>query len=226
MSQVVTLGEFIIERQEDFKYASGELSRLISAIRLASKIVNREVNKAGLADDILGAVGSENVQGEEQQKLDVFADEKFIAALKARGEVCGVASEENETYIAFDDEQCKNGKYVVLIDPLDGSSNIDVNVSIELFSQFTAEFHPLVKRLPKKTSFNQVTSKLQQVCHFRFVDHVGVYHWKWRKRIYLRPFNRSFLSFSSIDANARNWSFVFHQRRKLPPFRCGNQTIH
>ncbi len=130
MSKVTTLGEFIIERQADFPYASGELSRLLSAIRLAAKIVNREVNKAGLVDDILGASGEENIQGEEQQKLDVYADDQFIAALKAQGEVCGVASEENDDFIAFEDEHCRNGKYIITMDPLDGSSNIEVNVSI------------------------------------------------------------------------------------------------
>lgn len=129
MGKVVTLSEFIIERQKDFPYAKGELSRLLSAIRLAAKIVNREVNKAGLGD-IIGSVGVENIQGETQQKLDVYANNKFIEALRAQGEVCGVGSEENEDYIAFEGEYSKNGQYVVLIDPLDGSSNIDVNVSI------------------------------------------------------------------------------------------------
>lgn len=135
MSRVITLSEFIVERQKDFPYAKGELSRLLSAIRLAAKVVNREVNKAGLAEDILGAMGSENIQGEQQQKLDVYANNQFIHALKAQGEVCGIASEENDDFIAFDEEICRNGKYVVLMDPLDGSSNIDVNVSIgTLFS--------------------------------------------------------------------------------------------
>lgn len=124
-----TLGEFIVENQKDFPYASGELSQLLSSIRIAAKVVNREINKAGLAD-ILGQAGNENVQGETQMKLDVFADEVFIRALRARGEVCGVASEENEDYIAFNDPIHSTSKYVVLIDPLDGSSNIDVNVSV------------------------------------------------------------------------------------------------
>lgn len=125
-----TLGEFIIENQADFKYATGELSRILSSIRLAAKIVQREVNKAGLAQHILGAVGSENVQGEQQQKLDVFANNVFLNALSNRGVVCGVASEEDEDFIAFDSEESNNGNYVVAMDPLDGSSNIDVNVSI------------------------------------------------------------------------------------------------
>jgi fructose-1,6-bisphosphatase I len=129
MSGYTTLGEFVIDRQTDFQYATGELSRLLSAIRLAAKIVNREVNKAGLVD-ILGETGVENIQGETQQKLDVFADEIFLEAIRVRGDVCGIGSEEQDEYIAFENERSKQGKYILLIDPLDGSSNIDVNVSI------------------------------------------------------------------------------------------------
>lgn len=125
-----TLGEFIIEKQDDFKYSSGELSRLLSAIKLAAKIVNRYVNKAGIAG-ISGRAGNTNVQGEDQQKLDVIANDVFIAALSQREVVCGIASEEEDDYIEI--QPSENGhlsKYVVLIDPLDGSSNIDVNVSV------------------------------------------------------------------------------------------------
>ncbi len=129
MSRVKTLGQFIIEKQTDFPYAKGELSRLLRDIGIAAKIVNREVNKAGLAD-ILGEAGETNVQGEAQKKLDVFANEQFIAALSVGGEVCGIASEENEEIIPVDNVQSKNAKYVVAMDPLDGSSNIDVNVSV------------------------------------------------------------------------------------------------
>ena len=137
MSHFTTLGEFVIDRQKDFPGSSGELSRILSAIRLASKIVNQEINKAGVATHILGAAGSENIQGEQQQKLDVYADEKFINAIEARGVVCGIGSEENDDFIAFESEKCRNGKYVLLMDPLDGSSNIDVNVSIgTIFSVF------------------------------------------------------------------------------------------
>lgn len=129
MQQVLTLNEFILNKQADFPYATGELSRLLSDISVAAKIIHREVNRAGLAD-IIGEQGNTNVQGEAQQKLDVIADQQFIAALRSGGEVCGIASEENDHYLAFDDEKGKKGKYVVLFDPLDGSSNIDVNVSI------------------------------------------------------------------------------------------------
>ena len=129
MSGMRTLGEFIVEKQADFPHAGGDLSSLLSSIRLAAKIVNREINKAGLVD-ITGAVGTENVQGEAQQKLDVYANDKFKAALEARDQVCGVASEEEDQAVAFSKELNKNAKYVVLMDPLDGSSNIDVNVSV------------------------------------------------------------------------------------------------
>lgn len=125
-----TLGEFIIEHQSSFKYSSGELSRLINSIRLAAKVVNYEVNKAGLVD-ILGAAGDTNVQGESQQKLDVYANEKFIQMLTNRNIVCGIASEEENNFIAINSNDKNNqNKYIVLIDPLDGSSNIDVNVSV------------------------------------------------------------------------------------------------
>ena len=130
MARVTTLGEFIIQQQKHFPEAKGELSRLLSALRVAAKLVNSQTNKAGLVDEIIGGIGEENVHGEQQQKLDVYANRIFIEALKNRNEVCGVASEEEDSYIAFENEDCKNGKYVVLIDPLDGSSNIDVNVSI------------------------------------------------------------------------------------------------
>ncbi|MBX7201488.1 MAG: class 1 fructose-bisphosphatase [Bacteroidia bacterium] len=125
---VVTLGEFIIDRQADFPYAKGELSSLLSDLSIAAKIVNHEVNKAGLVN-ILGEAGSENVQGESQKKLDVFANEQFLAALASGSECAAVASEENDDIIIFDGTSSA-GKYVVAIDPLDGSSNIDVNVSI------------------------------------------------------------------------------------------------
>lgn len=125
-----TLGEFIIENQSSFKYTSGELSRLINSIRLAAKVVNHEVNKAGLVD-IIGAAGDTNIQGEDQQKLDVYANNKFIQTMTNRNIVCGIASEEEDDFISINsqDENHQN-KYVVLIDPLDGSSNIDVNVSV------------------------------------------------------------------------------------------------
>ena len=126
---VKTLGQFIIEKQTDFPFSKGELSRLLADISIAAKIVNREVSKAGLVD-ILGETGKVNIQGELVKKLDVFANEQFIAAFKAGGEVCAIASEENDDIISINTDISKNAKYVIAIDPLDGSSNIDVNVSI------------------------------------------------------------------------------------------------
>lgn len=129
MTKVITLGQFIIEKQADFPYAKGELSRLLRDIGIAAKIVNREVNKAGLVD-ILGDNGTTNIQGEGQKKLDVYADEQFISALRSGGECCVVASEEHDDCIFIDSHVSRNAKYIVCIDPLDGSSNIDVNVSV------------------------------------------------------------------------------------------------
>jgi fructose-1,6-bisphosphatase I len=125
-----TLGEYIIENQYQFQYAEGELSRLMNSITLAAKVINHEVNKAGLVD-ILGASGDVNIQGEQQQKLDFFANVVFRNTLKRRDIVCGFASEEEDDFVVVtDNEGGYNHKYVVLIDPLDGSSNIDVNVSV------------------------------------------------------------------------------------------------
>ncbi|MDG3582456.1 MULTISPECIES: class 1 fructose-bisphosphatase [Galbibacter] len=125
-----TLGEFIIENQKAFPYSTGELSKLINAIRLAAKVVNHEVNKAGLID-ILGESGDINAQGENQQKLDVLANAKFIQSLTNREIVCGIASEEENDFVVINSQDNNHqNKYVVLFDPLDGSSNIDVNVSV------------------------------------------------------------------------------------------------
>jgi fructose-1,6-bisphosphatase I len=116
-AQKQTLGEFIIENQHAFKYSSGELSSLLNSIRLAAKVVNHEVNKAGLVD-IIGSAGDTNIQGEDQQKLDVYANDKFIQTLTRRNIVCGIASEEEDSFVAINsiDENNQNN-YVVLIDP-------------------------------------------------------------------------------------------------------------
>jgi fructose-1,6-bisphosphatase I len=134
-----TLVEFIYEKQAEVSYASGDFTRLLNDIGIAAKIVNREVNKAGLAD-INGFFGQTNIQGEDQKKLDVFANDHFIAALKHGGQCCAIASEENEDMILFENSFSQKGKYVVAIDPLDGSSNIEVNVSIgTIFSIYIRE---------------------------------------------------------------------------------------
>lgn len=127
--KVLTLDEFTIQQLRDFPQATGELSSLLRDMGLAAKRVNVEVNKAGLVD-ILGDAGTVNVQGEEVKKLDVFANNQFMGVLRHGISCAGIASEELDDYVAFDDEVSKKSKYVVLFDPLDGSANIDVNVSI------------------------------------------------------------------------------------------------
>lgn len=127
-----TLDRFIKNKQDEFQFASGELSQLLRDIALAGKVVNREINKAGLIN-IAGAIGTTNVQGEDQQKLDVLANIRFTRALSKGGEACAVISEEDDEIVDLNND----GRYVIAIDPLDGSSNIDVNVSIgTIFSIF------------------------------------------------------------------------------------------
>jgi len=126
---ITTLNDFILMRQKEFPFAKGELSALLHHIGTAAKLINKKINKAGLVD-IIGRTGIVNIQGENQQKLDNFADEVFTDALFASGECCGIATEENQNEIVFTDKIARKGKYVVCIDPLDGSSNIDYNVSV------------------------------------------------------------------------------------------------
>jgi len=127
--KVSTLDEFTIQQLRSFPKATGELSSLLRDIGLAAKRVNVEVNKAGLVD-ILGDAGSMNVQGEDVKKLDIFANNQFMGVLKHGISCAGIGSEELDDIVIFDDEVSNNSKYVVMFDPLDGSGNIDVNVSI------------------------------------------------------------------------------------------------
>jgi len=127
--QVLTLDEFTIQQLREFPQATGELSSLLRDIGLAAKRVNVEVNKAGLVD-ILGDSGEVNIQGEDVKKLDVFANNQFTAVLRHGISCAGIASEEIDDFVAFDDDVSKNSKYICMFDPLDGSGNIDVNVSI------------------------------------------------------------------------------------------------
>ncbi len=134
--RVQTLDEFTIQQMRNFPNATGELAGLLRDIGLASKRVNVEVNKAGLVD-ILGDMGSINVQGEEVKKLDVYANDQFMGVLQHGISCAGIGSEELDDVVIFDDEISNNSKYVCLFDPLDGSANIDVNVSIgTIFSVF------------------------------------------------------------------------------------------
>ena len=128
-NKIITLDEFIIKRQNEFLYDHDELTGLLRDIGVAAKIVNRLVNKAGLVN-ILGKADAENISGDTVQKLDLYANEKLIECLKNSGQCCGIASEEDETFLQFQPIPGKEANYVVAFDPLDGSSNIDVNVSV------------------------------------------------------------------------------------------------
>lgn len=144
MDRIVTLDEFIIRRQNDFEYATGELTGLLRDIGVAAKIVNREVNKAGLVN-ILGKDGTQNASGDVVQKLDMYANEKLIECLSNSGECCAIASEELEEFVEIAPINNKAAKYIVVFDPLDGSSNIDVNVSVgTIFGIFRRKSDPSV----------------------------------------------------------------------------------
>ena len=129
MNRIITLDEFIINSQKNYTDSTGHLTRLLRDIGIAAKIVNREVNRAGLVN-ILGVAGSGNASGDDVQKLDLFANQIFIDCLKNGGECCGIASEELEDFVPLDRVVDKESQYVLVMDPLDGSSNIDVNVSV------------------------------------------------------------------------------------------------
>jgi len=127
--KVQTLDEFTLQQLRAFPKATGELSNLLRDIGLAAKRINVEVNKAGLVD-ILGDYGTTNVQGEEVKKLDIFANNQMMGVLQHGVSCAGIGSEEMDEFVVFNDEISNKSKYVCLFDPLDGSSNIDVNVSI------------------------------------------------------------------------------------------------
>ena len=157
-----TLGEFIIENQNQFEYSTGELSRLLNAIRLASKAVNHEVNKAGLVD-IIGSTNQINNSNEDQQKLDVFANQVFKRALINRQIVCGFASEEEDDFVVISSSSHNSqNNYVILIDPLDGSSNIDTNASVgtifSIYRRVSSNDKPVTKSDFLQKGTNQVAA--------------------------------------------------------------------
>lgn len=146
---VLTLDEFTLQQLRQFPTATGELSRLLRDMALAAKRVNVEVNKAGLVD-ILGDAGSINVQGEDVKKLDIYANNQFLGVLQHGISCAGIGSEEMDDFVVFDDEISNNSKYVVLFDPLDGSGNIDVNVSIGTIFGVYRRVSPLGKPCTKE----------------------------------------------------------------------------
>src|SRR5699024_5496110 len=156
-----TLGEFIIEKQQDFPHATGELSALLSAIKLGAKIINREVNTTGLRD-ILGVNGSCNIHGQAQMKLDLYANEKLTCAMRNREVVGGIASEVEDDIVIFDSNNNPHAKYVVLMDTLDGSSNIDINAPVgtifSIYRRITPDGSPVSEADFLQTSKNQIAA--------------------------------------------------------------------
>ena len=193
MNKVTTLNQFIIEKQAEVPEATGGFSCLLHHVGIAAKKVHREVNKAGLVD-ILGRAGTENVQGEDQQKLDVYANETFISELKASGECCGVASEENQDIIVFEEGMSRNAKYIFCMDPLDGSSNIDVNVSIGTIFSIYRRKSP-VGEMAQMEDFLQAGDDLLAA---GYVIYPGYVHWR-------------VLPFASEYPDAGERKHLFHQ---------------
>lgn len=143
MSNLISLKEFIHNTKKDFPYPIDDLVSILTHIEQAAKSISNDIRNAGLAEHVLGTKGSQNIQGEEQQKLDVIADIQFIKAFENSGLICGFASEENDDFIAFKSNKGKNAPYIALFDPLDGSSNIDVNVSIGTIFSVYKRISPL-----------------------------------------------------------------------------------
>jgi len=159
LGSFITLEQFIIERQESMPHSTGSFSRLLRDISVAAKIVNHDMRRAGLVD-IYGPTGEINVQGEIQQKMDALAHKEFVRALKRGGECCLIGSEEHAEAIPIRTQTGSEGRYIVLLDPLDGSSNIEVNVSVgTIFS---------IYRLPDGATEISIEAALQPGC-----DQVG-----------------------------------------------------
>ena len=142
LNQVISLSQFIADQQSKHKEATGDLSKIFRDIKFAAKIVNRDVRKAGLVD-ILGAFGTVNVQGEEVKKLDMLANEEFKSSLTLGGDCCAIISEEEEDIHHIETTLNVNSKYIIAMDPLDGSSNIDVNASIGTFFSVYKRISPV-----------------------------------------------------------------------------------
>lgn len=179
----VTLDRYIMHNQNSFAFATGELSQLLRDIALAGKIINREINRAGLID-ITGGFGTNNVQGEAQQKLDVVANIRFIRALINGGEVCAIISEEDDGIIYTGNN---HAKYVVAMDPLDGSSNIDVNVSIGTIFSIYRRITPLGTQ-PALEDFMQGGRRTSgsRIYFVRFIHNFGIYDGQRRCWFYVR----------------------------------------
>ena len=156
-SGVITLNKFIIDRQSDFPYSKGKLSRLLTHIGYAAKIVNKEINRAGIVD-ILGETGTLDTQEEITQTINQYSHETFTKAIKASGSCCGITSKGHAEIMEFDPETVQNAKYIVAIDPLDASSNIDVNVSCGTIFSIYKRITPRNQRAEEKDFLQEGTN--------------------------------------------------------------------
>lgn len=187
-SKVITIERHIIEGERQHPGATGNFSAVLRDLTLAFKVIWREVSKAGLVN-ILGLAGKENIHGDAVKKLDVFADEAIYKAMDHGGHLCVMASEENEGVLHIPDDYPK-GKYVLLFDPLDGSSNIDANITIgTIFSIFRR-----VSNSGKGTLADCPSTRLQansgRICRLRIEHHANLYNRRRRSRFYSRPEHR------------------------------------
>jgi fructose-1,6-bisphosphatase I len=161
---ITTVQQHILQQQQEISDASGRFSWLLSGITLATKMVEAKIRTAGLSD-VLGAIGQTNVQGEQQQKLDVYANQALLHCLGLRDSVAALVSEEDEEPVTFD-RSVETGKYIIVFDPLDGSSNIDVNVNVgTIFS--------VLRRLPSAT--NDLQASILQHGHAQVAAGYVVY---------------------------------------------------
>ena len=205
-----TLEQFIIEQEDRFPHSTGAFSRLLRDISLAAKIVNRDMRRAGLID-IYGDTGETNVQGEVQKKMDALAHREFVLALRRGGECCLIGSEEHAEAIPLSTNSEGDGKYIVLLDPLDGSSNIDVNVSVgTIFS---------IYRLPdgydqhKPEPDAALQPGTEQVAA---VHHARLHNRERRERLYAGPIDWRVSTFTPADQDARSRSHFLGEQRVLP----------
>ena len=220
-----TLGEFIVEKQHEFSHATGELTALLSAIKLGAKIIHRDINKAGLVD-ILGASGAENVQGEVQQKLDLFANEKLKAALRARDIVAGIASEEEDEIVVF--EGCEHAKYVVLMDPLDGSSNIDVNVSVGTIFSIYRRVTPVGTPVTEE-DFLQPGNKQVAAGYVVYGSSTMLVYTTGVRRFIAFTYDPSlgvFCAMPGAHALPGEGQYLLHQRRQLHQIPARREEVH
>ena len=208
----VTLQRFIANEQRNYPQAKGDFTQLLADISLAAKIINRDINRAGLIN-LEGSAGAENIQGEDQQKLDVIANTRFAQALRLGGKVCCIISEEEDELVHTGNEQAK---YVIAIDPLDGSSNIGVNVSFgTIFSIYCRRTQPGTSPTMEdalQAGSQQLASGLRAL---RFFDHPGTDYWAWRECLHLRTIAWGIFSLSHTATLSGQRKNLFLQRRKL-----------